>query len=153
MDQVIEQLKQSFGEDILEITEALGETTVVVSRDRAKELLKHLRDTQGFEMLTDLTAVDWLGRKEPRFQVVYHLHSYSRNLRLRVKVPTDSDVDTATDIWPGAGFMERECWEMFGIDFKGHPELEHILLWDGFPGYPLRKDFHWREDISLPENK
>ncbi len=153
MDKVIESLKENFGGDIQEVVQAFGETTVVVSRSKAKEVLRFLRDSQGFEMLTDLTAVDWLGKKQPRFQVVYHLHSYGKNLRLRVKVPTDAQVDSVVDIWPGAGFMERECWEMFGIDFKDNPELTHILLWDGFPGYPLRKDFHWREDIPLPENK
>jgi len=149
----MESLRSAFGPAILDLSQAHGETTVVMSADSVKKAMMHLRDQEGFEMLTDLTALDWLDQKQPRFEVVYHLHSYSRNLRLRVKAGTDAEIDTVTDVWPGAGYMERECWEMFGITFVGNPDLSHILLWDDFPGYPLRKDFHWREDVPLPDNR
>lgn len=153
MDEIIDAIKERFGPAVLDSYERLGETTVIVKPEALHDLMLHLRDKCGFEMLTDLTAVDWLDKHEPRFEVVYHLHSYSRNLRLRVKSPTNGSVDSVVDIWPGAGFMERETWEMFGIDFKGNPDLTHILLWEGFPGWPLRKDFSWREDVPLPENR
>jgi len=153
MDELLNTIRGRFGESVLDAYQRLGETTLIIKPDALKEVMLYLRDSEGFEMLTDLTAVDWLGRREPRFEVVYHLHSYSRNLRLRVKSPTDGTIDSVVDIWPGAGFMERETWEMFGIEFRGNPELSHILLWDGFPGWPLRKDFNWREDVPLPDNR
>jgi len=153
MDELLKALKDRFGPSVLDSHERLGETTVIIRPEALKDVMLYLRDSGGFEMLTDLTAIDWLGKREPRFEVVYHLHSYSRNLRLRVKAPNDGGVDSVVEIWPGSGYMERETWEMFGINFKGNPELTHILLWDGFPGWPLRKDFNWREDIPLPENR
>jgi len=153
VDKVIENLKARFGEGILGVEEAAdGVKVVYASPAVAKELLRYLREGEGFETLTDLTAIDWLGKKSPRFEVVYQLRSYSRKLFIRVKVPTDGEVDSVIDIWPGAAFMERECWEMFGINFRGH-KLRHLLLWDGFPGHPLRKDFYWREDDPLPDNR
>ncbi|MEO0180444.1 MAG: NADH-quinone oxidoreductase subunit C [candidate division WOR-3 bacterium] len=153
MDELINAIRERFGHAVLDSYTRLGETTLIVKPEALHDLMLYLRDSGGFEMLTDLTAVDWLGRREPRFEVVYHLHSYSRNLRLRVKCPCEGSVNSVVDIWLGAGFMERETWEMFGIEFKGNPELTHILLWDGFPGWPLRKDFNWREDVPLPDNR
>lgn len=153
MDELLKTIRDSFGPFVLDTYQRLGETTAIIKPEAVRDVMLYLRDTEKFEMLMSLTAVDWLGRREPRFEVVYHLHSYSRNLRLRVKAPCDGWIDSVVDIWPGAGYMERETWEMFGIDFRGNPELTHILLWDGFPGWPLRKDFGWREDVPLPENR
>lgn len=153
MDELINAVKERFGPSVLDAYQRLGETTVIVKSEAIRDFMLYLRDTERFEMLTSLTAVDWLGKREPRFEVVYHLHSYSRNIRLRVKAPTDRAIDSVVEVWPGAGYMERETWEMFGIDFRGNPELTHILLWDDFPGWPLRKDFNWREDVPLPENR
>jgi NADH-quinone oxidoreductase subunit C len=97
-----------------------------------------------FNFLVDLTAVDYLDKRTPRFEVVYHLYSLSKNHRLRVKIPVageDPVVDSLTPLWKGANWLEREVWDMFGIRFRGHPDLRRILLYEQFEGYPLRKDY------------
>jgi len=97
-----------------------------------------------FNFLADLTAVDYLDKRTPRFEVVYHLYSLSKNHRLRVKIPVageDPVVDSLTPLWKGANWLEREVWDMFGIRFRGHPDLRRILLYEQFEGYPLRKDY------------
>jgi NADH-quinone oxidoreductase subunit C len=142
---LIEELKTRFSNELLSAEQAHGEETIVVSRDRAPEILRALREDPkfGFEMLSDLTAVDWPERT-PRFQVVYNLFSLRLKHRLRVKVEVpeqDPWVHSAYEIWKSADWLERECYDMFGIDFKGHPDLRRILLYDSFQGYPLRKDY------------
>lgn len=94
--------------------------------------------------LTDMTAVDYLAKKEPRFEVVYHLTSLRTKQRLRVKVPvpeTDPEVESLTPLWKGADWLEREVWDLFGIRFRGHPNLKRVLLYEEFQGHPLRKDY------------
>jgi NADH-quinone oxidoreductase subunit C len=122
-----------------------GEAVVVVERAEAPRVLRTLRDHPelAFDQLSDLTAVDYLGRT-PRFEVVYQLYSISRNHRLRVKVPVPEDdptVPTATSVWRSALWAERETWDMFGIRFTGHPDLRRILMYPEFEGHPLRKDY------------
>ncbi len=101
-----------------------------------------LRD-KSFEMLVYVTAVDnYLD--EPRFEVVYGLRSLARNVDARIHVPVPGEepsVPTVTDLYPAANWMEREVWDMFGVRFEGHPNLERILMWEGFQGHPLRKDY------------
>jgi NADH-quinone oxidoreductase subunit C len=94
--------------------------------------------------LSDITAVDYWGKKEPRFEVVYQILSRRRRWRLRLRVPVpenDPAVESVTPLWRGANFLEREVWDLFGIRFIGHPDLRRILLYDEFVGYPLRKDY------------
>lgn len=146
---LIEKIKNRFGGAILETQEANGDNIVIVDRERALEVLKALRDEAdfGFEMLIDVTCVDWLER-EPRFEVVYQLNSLSRPARLRVKLrvaAADPWVYSAAGIWKSADWLERECFDMFGIDFKGHPDLRRILLYDSFSGHPLRKDYPYQK--------
>ena len=96
-----------------------------------------------FNVLMDLAGVDHY-RKRPRYEVVYHLYSLDQNHRLRVKVAADDpdpEVDSVTGLWQAANWYEREVWDMFGIRFKGHPDLVRILLYDSFQGHPLRKDY------------
>jgi NADH-quinone oxidoreductase subunit C len=124
---------------------ARGEAVVVVARDAVARALATLRDHAElrFEQLSDLTAVDYLGRT-PRFEVVYQLYSISLNHRLRVKVPVPEDdpvVPTAAGLWKSAIWAERETFDMFGIRFAGHPDLRRILMYPEFQGYPLRKDY------------
>lgn len=150
---LIEKLKQRFGADILNAEEAHGEESILVARERAPEILKTLRDEPGFEfdMLTDVTAVDWLERK-PRFDVVYHLNSIKLHHRLRIKVQidlTDLWVHSAIGIWKSADWLERECYDMFGIEFRGHGDLRRILLYDAFEGHPLRKDYPYQRRQPL----
>jgi NADH-quinone oxidoreductase subunit C len=135
---------------------ARGEAVVILERDGLADALRTLRDHPEIrlEQLSDLTAVDYLGRT-PRFEVVYQLYSISLNHRLRVKVPVsdeDAVVPTATGIWKAAIWAEREVWDMFGIRFAGHPDLRRILMYPEFQGHPLRKDYplHLRQPL-VPE--
>ena len=99
---------------------------------------------EGYEMMMDLTAVDWFRKKEPRFEVVVNLLSLSRNLRKTIKVQVQDDtltIPSITDIYPGANFYEREVFDMFGVIFENHPELTRILMPDDWVGHPLRKDY------------
>jgi NADH-quinone oxidoreductase subunit C len=142
---LIDTLKQRFSLELLAADSSHGEVVVTVSREAAPTVLRALRDEPDFEFnfLIDLTAVDWMGR-EPRFEVVYQLKSISRNHRLRVKVPVPGDdawVTSAVELWKSADWLERECFDMFGIDFRDHPDLRRILMYDSFVGHPLRKDY------------
>jgi NADH-quinone oxidoreductase subunit C len=135
---------------------ARGEAVVVVPRDALPDALGKLRDDPEtrLEQLSDLTAVDYLGRT-PRFEVVYQLYSIALNHRLRVKVPVPEDdpvVPTATGVWKSAIWAERETFDMFGIRFVGHPDLRRILMYPEFEGHPLRKDYplHQRQPL-VPE--
>jgi NADH-quinone oxidoreductase subunit C len=124
---------------------ARGQAVLVVDRAVLPATLRTLRDHSElrFEMLSDLTAVDYLGRT-PRFEVVYQLYSITHNHRLRVKVPLGEDdpsVPSATDVWKSANWAERETWDMFGIRFTGHPDHRRILMYEEFEGHPLRKDY------------
>jgi NADH-quinone oxidoreductase subunit C len=153
---LVDKLKERFGSDILESLEARGEQTIVVDRERAPEIFKALRTESdfAFNMLTDVTAVDWLERA-PRFEVVYHLNSLERRNRLRVKVQASGDdpwVHSACAVWKSANWLEREVFDMFGIQFRGHPDLRRILLYDEFVGHPLRKDYPYqRRQPLVPE--
>ena len=108
-------------------------------------LLEHLRDGCGFDLLVDLTAIDWAPGVSPRYTVVYHLLSTERAeyVRLAADCPSDDEPEmpTATALWPGADWHERECFDLLGVKFSGHPDLRRILMWDGYPYHPLRKDF------------
>jgi NADH-quinone oxidoreductase subunit C len=119
------------------------------------DVIKTLYEEFNFKMLVDLTAVDWLNKRDKRFEVVYHLRNLDENKRIRIKIQIDEneEVDSITSIYKGANWLEREVYDMFGIKFKNHPNLERILLWDEFPGHPLRKDFFIRTDVPLPENE
>ncbi len=147
----IEKIKKDFGDDILEVKEFRGELTIVVKPEKNIEFLSYLRTEFSIDFLVDVTAVDWYP-KVPRFEVVYSLYSLNSKERLRVKVPVGEGekIRSVTQLWKGAGWLEREVYDMFGIEFEGHPDLRRILLWDDFPGHPLRKDFPLRADVELP---
>jgi NADH:ubiquinone oxidoreductase subunit C len=126
-----------------------GMPCVDVDRAVLHDVLERLRDGAGFETLTLVTGVDRLDPAaarptEPRFELVHQLCSIRHGDRVRVRTRLASDdarAPTCTDLWPGAGFMERECWDMFGIEFEGHPKLERLLMPEGYAHHPLRKDF------------
>jgi NADH-quinone oxidoreductase subunit C len=135
---------------------ARGEAVVLLPRDTLPAALRALRDDPEtrFDVLSDLTAVDYLGRT-PRFEVVYQLYSLARNHRLRVKVPVPEDdpvVPTAVEVWKSATWAEREMWDMFGIRSTGHPDLRRILMYPEFSAHPLRKDYPVaRREPLVPE--
>jgi NADH-quinone oxidoreductase subunit C len=110
-----------------------------------RAVLKYLRDEFAFDLLADVTAIDWAEGVSPRFTAVYHLFSTTSHAYLRVAANCASDeapeVPSVTALWPGADWHEREVFDMFGIRFAGHPDLRRILMWDGYPHFPLRKEF------------
>ncbi len=124
-------------------TEFRGETTLLVERTEIKELCAFCRDTLGYTFLTDLSGVDNFG-EEPRFEVVYHLYQFEKGDTLRLKIRVSEDdltVPSVIGLWPTADWHEREAFDMYGITFTGHPDLRRILMWEGYPFFPLRKDF------------
>lgn len=123
--------------------ESHGQDVARVPAERWYEFGAAARDA-GFELCSDVTAVDWLRHKEQRYEVVASLTSMSHVVRLRMITTADRNdptVASLTPIWPGAGFAEREVYDMFGIHFEGHPDLTRILMPDDWEGHPLRKDF------------
>lgn len=135
-----------------------GDATAVVEPAQLVAVLRFLHDDAAcaFDMLSDLCAVDLLPEK-PRFEVVYHLLASGTMQRVRVKVRVaedDPELDTAVPVWPAADWMEREVYDMYGIRFRGHPDLRRILMYDGFEGYPLRKDYpkERRQPLVGPRN-
>ncbi len=119
-------------------------------------VLRFLKDEQGFDMLADVAGIDWSLSVSPRFTVVYHLLSTTAHdyIRVAADCPNDQapEVPSAVDLWPGANWHEREAFDMFGIRFTGHPDLRRILMWDGYPHFPLRKDFPLSGvDTDLPD--
>ncbi len=120
-----------------------GDVTITVDRGKIVDACRFLKAERGYKFLVDLTAVDWPERGEGRFDVVYWMHRYddSKRIRLRIVVPEGEPVPTVTGVWKTANWMEREVYDMFGVIFEGHPNLERILTWEGFNGHPLRKDF------------
>ncbi|GAB6063482.1 NADH-quinone oxidoreductase subunit C [Deferrisoma palaeochoriense] len=141
---IVDLLKAEFGDAILGHHEFRGQLSVVVAKDRIVDVATFCRDDErlAFNMLADLTAVDRMPRT-PRFEVVYNLYSFPHNRRLRLKAPVEENdtVPTVEGVWKAANWLEREVYDLFGIVFDGHSDLRRILLWDGYVGHPLRKDF------------
>lgn len=143
---IIDQIKAKFGSSVIDSHNFRGDQTVTVKKEYVLELGKFLRDHPplSFNFLMDLTAVDYYKKKPARFEVVYHFYSLKHNRRMRVKVPVGEDdciVDSLVPLWKTADWYEREVWDLYGIKFNGHPDLRRILLYEGFKGHPLRKDY------------
>ena len=144
-DRLLDRLQGRFPEAILERTVARGsEATALVQADQIVPLCTFCRDDGQlqFDHLSDIAAVDWPERAA-RFDVVYHLYSIPANHRLRLKLhAADGEpVDSVTGVWPAADWLEREVYDLMGIDFANHPDLRRIMMWDDYPYYPLRKEF------------
>jgi NADH-quinone oxidoreductase subunit C len=163
-DELLHSLGESFGDKLQHKTEFRGETTCTISAADLREITKFCRDTFSFDYLLDITSIDNFGSprkitaqstvrqvdgcisrgEEPRFEIIYHLYSMRHAVHLRLKLQVSEEigaVDTVSDIWPTANWHEREIYDMMGIKFDGHPDLRRILMWDGYPFFPLRKDF------------
>lgn len=154
----LQKLQARFGEHILFTHRHRGDDTAVVAREALLDVCRFLKTDPElqYNFLIDITAVDYLGR-HPRFEVVYHFFSlpFNRRVRLKTLVPEDDPiVDSLTGLWKGANWYEREVWDMFGIRFRGHPDLRRILLYEEFEGHPLRKDYpiHKRQPLVGPQN-
>jgi len=140
---IIDRLKVRFSGAVSDPAEFRGETTLTVSREKIVATCEFLKKECGFDMLTDLSGVDNYG-EDPRYEVDYLLYSLAERCHLRLKVRVSEDdmmVDSVTGVWIGADWHEREAFDMFGIRFRGHPNLKRILMWEGYPYHPLRKDF------------
>jgi NADH-quinone oxidoreductase subunit C len=149
---VIAAARKALGKSLVEAKDLVGEITLVVSRESIVEVLRKLRDTPGLEyqQLMEIAGVDYPDRPE-RFEVVYHLLSLTKNRRIRVKVSTDeaTPVPSVTGLWPVAGWLEREVFDMYGVAFAGNADLRRILTDYGFEGYPQRKDFPLTGHVEL----
>ncbi len=141
--------RQILGDAIKSSHSQRGDETIVVEAGVLVDVMRQLKDDPELQMnfLVDLTAVDYLGR-EPRFEMVYHLRSFATGARLRVKAqlaePEDGsnpEIDTLVPLWAVANWFEREVWDLYGIKFRGHPDMRRILMYEEFVGHPLRKDY------------
>jgi NADH-quinone oxidoreductase subunit C len=135
-------IKKALGKDLLEVEEANGEVALLVKTNKLLDCMMQLRDTCDYQQLVEIAGVDWPDR-ELRFEVVYMLLSLTKNHRIRVHVDTSEDVPvpSVTGIWPVAGWLEREVFDMYGVLFEGNTDLRRILTDYGFTGHPQRKDF------------
>ncbi len=138
------QLRARFAGAFLEPAEFRDEITLtLLEAERITEVCSYAKDELGFDYLLDISSVDNYG-DEPRFTLVYHLYGYShlRHLRLKTSISEEkSDAPTVTGVWRAADWHEREIYDLMGIRFRGHPDLRRILMWEGYPYFPLRKDF------------
>jgi NADH-quinone oxidoreductase subunit C len=150
-------LQAAFEAAVLRVTESCGDTIVYLDRDQAFQALAWLKNTAGqdFDYLTDVTAVDYRDPDSP-LEVVYQLRSLQRKVDLRLKIQLDKtqplEVDSVWPLWKGCDWLEREVYDLFGVTFRGHPDLRRILMWETYSeGFPLRKDFPLRGHYSRAE--
>lgn len=147
-ERILEVLKQRFGGAILECHSQFGDDTAVVAPGAWKDVCRFLRDdaAMNFDMFVDLCAVDF-PTQTPRIEVVLHLYSIAQRHRVRLKTRigdeemTSCEVDSVSDLWPGANWFERETYDLMGVTFRGHPDLRRILMYPEFEGHPLLKDY------------
>ena len=144
LGEIAQAIEASQHDKVIGTSIVLGELTVLAKREKIADLLRYLRDDtrMQFVCIIDICGVDYPDREE-RFDIVYHLLSPRQNLRIRVKIATDetTPVPSVCGVFPGANWFERECWDMYGILFTGHPDLRRILTDYGFDGHPQRRDF------------
>jgi NADH-quinone oxidoreductase subunit C len=151
--ELLDSLAKLLGRKLQAKTEFRGETTFTIAPEDLREIARLCRDDMSFDYLIDITSIDNFG-EEPRWEIVYELYSMTLTVHLRLKLRVSEDVDatplsrsaeptveTVSDIWPTANWHEREIYDMMGIKFNGHPDLRRILMWDGYPFFPLRKEF------------
>ena len=142
-EEAVASPEKLFGEKIQNKTEFRGETSFTIAAGDLHEMAKFCRDELSFDYLLDITSIDNFG-EDPRFEIVYHLYSMPHGVHLRLKLRVLEElgaVDTITDIWTTANWHEREAYDKMGIKFIEHLDLRRILMWDGYPYFPLRKDF------------
>jgi NADH-quinone oxidoreductase subunit C len=139
---ILDEVKAAIGDAFIEAKHAAYEDSITVARESIVEVMRTLRDSFEYQQLMEIAGVDYPQRAE-RFDVVYHLLSVTKNHRIRVRVTTDEDkpVPSVTGLWPVAGWLEREVFDLYGVIFDGNPDLRRILTDYGFRGHPFRKDF------------
>lgn len=157
---VIKILQENFSGEILSVEDNFGKTSVIVRKNSLHSILEFLKKDAraSFEMLIDICGIDYLhlnksAPQTPRYEIVYQLYSLSLNHRLCVRAQVTAEdmlLRTATDLWPAANWSEREAAEMFGFVFEGHPNPKNLLLYQDFPGHPLRKDYAMDKRHAIP---
>jgi NADH-quinone oxidoreductase subunit C len=155
----LQYIQEKLGLRVLGTLLFRGDDVLILDSAGLRESFRFFKEDARLHLdfLSDITAVDYWKKQEPRFEVVYQLHSLNGGKRLRVRVPVpedDATVESLTPLWRGANFLEREVWDLFGIRFIDHPDLRRILLYDEFQGHPLRKDYPvnlWQPRV--PERK
>lgn len=143
-NRAVAKLKEKFASSIIDVVEFKGEVTVTVKKGDIIPILSFLKQSLQYNLLTDVTAVDYLGKKEDRFMMVYLLYSIPNKDRLRIKAAVsevDCCIQSATQVWRTANWLEREVFDLFGITFENHPDLRRILMTPDWEGHPLRKDY------------
>lgn len=152
LQSVSDSVDANFPDTILDVKSFRKETTLLIKKERIREVCRYLKNDLDFKFIVDVTAVDYLGMKTPRFEVIYYLHrfgsEFSENVRIRLKVEVpeeDLRVLSVTPVWSGANWLEREVYDLFGIEFIGHPDLRRILMPEEYNAHPLRKDFDVRD--------
>jgi NADH-quinone oxidoreductase subunit C len=150
----MEAFKIQFADAVLEVGEDHGQGIIWVKPRTVHDLLRFCKEDSRFKMnmLLDVVAVDFYGQT-PRFEVIYLLYStqLKHRLRVKVRVAEGEELPTSVDLWLSADWAEREVWDMFGIRFKGHPNLKRILMFEGFEGHPLRRDYPINRRQKIPE--
>ena len=146
ISQQLSVISETLGAKVVETMQVQGDDLLILDRSGLRESFRALKEDRrlDYDFLSDITAVDFWHKKEPRFEVVYQVLSRNQRKRLRIRVPVpdnDPSVESLTPLWRGANFLEREVWDLFGIRFIDHPDLRRILLYDEFKGFPLRKDY------------
>ena len=138
------KLREKFASSVLDVKEFRGQVTVTVPRENIIEVCRFLKESLRYNLLTDVTAIDYLGKREPRFMVVYNLYSIPNKDRIILKAAVseaDCTIDSVTCLWNSANFLDREVYDLMGIVFNNHPDLRRILMTDDWVGHPLRKDY------------
>jgi len=142
--ELAQKLRDQFGDLLSEPSEFRGEITLkLLDAEKIADVCRFAKEELGFDYLVDISSIDNYG-DDPRFAVVYELYGYSHRCHLRFKTDVSeekSEVPTVTSVWKTANWHEREIYDMMGIRFRGHPDLRRILMWEGYPYFPLRKDF------------
>lgn len=140
--QAADKLEERYGKAMLGRVPFRGDETLTFSLNEIHDVIRWTRDALGFNMLVDLCSVDNFG-SSPRFEIVYTLTQAETgaNITLKASLNEDDEVDSVTDLFEAANWHEREAWDLMGIRFKNHPDLRRILMWEGYPYHPLRKDF------------
>ncbi len=136
-------LAGAHGDGLLAAQTFAGDLVLDVAPGALRELAADLKQGHGYTLLVDICGAHYPDREEGAFEVVYHLYCFEQNRRVRLKVRTaeDGEVPSLVSVWEGANWPEREAWDMFGIRFADHPDMTRILMWEGFNGHPLRKEF------------
>jgi len=141
--ELFDSLEKRFTDKLQQKTDFRGERSYTISAHDLRDIALFCQNDLSFDYLLDITSIDNFG-EEPRFEIVYHFYSMPNAVQLRLKLKQSEEigaVDSVSDIWPTANWHEREIYDMMGINLNGHPDLRRILMWDGYPFFPLRKDF------------